>query len=61
MPLVDFEWEDEIQDIEGAGRCFVAYARDESGQWYRIAIALAELEEAANRRASKTGFNERKH
>lgn len=52
MPLVDFEWEEEILDIEEVGPCFVAYAKDSTtGQWYRIAVALAELEEVANRKA----------
>jgi hypothetical protein len=60
MPLVEFEWEDEIQDLDGAGRCVVGYARDEKGKWFRLAIALSELEEAANRRVNKESF-ERKH
>ncbi len=60
MSLDNFEWEDEIVDISGVGRCFVGYARDESdGQWYRIAIALSELEDLAKR---KVTYNEqRKH
>lgn len=54
MPLVDFEWEDEPQEVEGAGRCFVAYAKDsDTGQWYRVAVALRELEEVAQRKAIK--------
>lgn len=50
--LVDFEWQDEPEEVEDAGLCFVAYARDsESDQWYRIAVALSELEDLAKRKA----------
>lgn len=60
MPLVDFRWEDEPQDIEDFGPCFVAIAREEhTQQWYRIAISLKELEDAANRKA--VSYEQRKH
>ncbi len=50
MPLNDFEWEDEIIDIPGVGRCFVGYTKDADDQWFRIAIALSELEDLARRK-----------
>ena len=52
MPLIDFEWEDAPEEIEGVGPCFVAYATDsDSGQCVRVAVALAELEDVARRKA----------
>ena len=51
MPLDNFEWDNEIQEIDEVGPCVVGYARDISdGQIYRIAVALSELEDAANRK-----------
>ncbi len=60
MPLINFEWQDEIEDIEGIGRCFVAYAKDSrTGDQFRVAVELKELEEVANRKAF--GDVQRKH
>ena len=54
-PDIQFEWEDEIQEIPDVGPCFVGYMLDDTdGQWYRIAIALSELEELAKRKLLKT-------
>lgn len=60
MPLSNFEWEEEIQDVDGVGPCFVGYARDDdNGQWYRIAIELRQLEELAQKHSAQC--RERKH
>ncbi len=51
MPLSDFEWEEEIQEVEGLGRCYVGYAKNDTEQWFRIAIPLHDLEQMAQRKA----------
>ena len=57
---VHFEWEEEIQDVPDVGPCLVGYMLDDKdGQWYRIAIALSELEELAKRKHLKS--NETRH
>lgn len=57
MALVDFEWD--LEEVEDVGLCFVAIATDtESGELFRVAIAVTELEDLANR---KVEAYEQKH
>ena len=52
MALVDFEWD--LEDVEDVGLCFVAIATDtETGELFRVAIAVTELEDLANRKVEK--------
>ena len=54
MSLVDFEWD--LEEVEDIGLCVVAIATDtETGELYRVAIAVTELEDLANRKVDTYG------
>ena len=59
-PEEDFEWEEELQDLERVGLCLVGYVK-KKGQWYRVAFALDDLRDYAIRKVLENDQNVRKH